>query len=155
MNDKGVVAAAVRADANVGKCEEHGPTKIKSIYHALFDYEKLIQSCVDSWANEAMRLGASVLIDKTRDLIQKVLGFLWSQGEPKEQERYAKLQNLSPTLHPDIDYSEIVECIKVFVAYNKEYWNSFVNTFQKNTFLSATKDKVFEHFLGHIEFLLK
>lgn len=153
--DKGIVANAVRADANAGKCEGNDPTKTKSIYHTLFDYEKLIQSCVDSWTNEAMSLGASVLIDKTRALIQKVLGFLWSQGEPKEQERYAKLQSLSPTLHPDIDYSEIVECINVFVKYNKEYWNSFEETFKKNTFLSATKDKVFEHFLDHIEFLLK
>jgi len=155
MNDKESVANTVSADANAGTCEEHDPTKIKSIYHALFDYEKLIQSCVDSWANEAMSLGASVLIDKTRDLIQKVLGFLWSQGEPKEQERYAKLQSLSPTLHPNIGYSKIVECINVFVKYNKEYWNSFEETFKKNTFLSATKDQVFEHFLDHIEFLLK
>lgn len=155
MNDKESVANAVSADANAWKCEEHDDTKIKSIYHTLFDYEKLIQSCIDSWTNEAMSLGASVLIDETRALIQKMLGFLWSHGEPKEQERYAKLQSLSPTLHPDIDYSKIVECIKGFVKYNKEYWNSFEETFKKNTFLSATKNKVFEHFLDHIEFLLK
>jgi hypothetical protein len=31
MNDKESVANTVSADANAGKCEEHDPTKIKSI----------------------------------------------------------------------------------------------------------------------------